>query len=100
MNEQEKTAEIRIKEWKKKYGDVYKIQVDGKCCYLKPPTRQIVSYSISLQERDPVEADMVLLKNCWLYGDMEIQDNLNLFLSVRHELGKLFDLKKARLIKL
>ena len=101
MNEQEKTTEeVQVEEWKKKHGSVYKIEVDGKKCYLKNPTRQTVSYSMSLQERDPMESDMVLLKNCWISGDREIQDNLNLFLSIRPVLSDIFDLKKSTIVKL
>ena len=55
---------------------------------------------MSLQERDPMESDMVLLKNCWISGDREIQDNLNLFLSIRPVLSDIFDLKKSTIVKL
>ena len=37
---EEKTVEQKIQEWKEKYGDVYRVDVDGHTAFLKKPSRK------------------------------------------------------------
>ena len=91
--------EEKINAWKAKYGKVYEIVLDGHHCYLKPPTRQILSLVLSYERTDPLKADEALLQNCWLGGDEIIKTDLNLLLSIRGQMAELFELKKSKLVK-
>lgn len=35
----------QIQEWKQKYGEVFRIKVDDKECYLKKPNRKTLGYA-------------------------------------------------------
>ncbi len=94
-----KASKEQIREWKVKYGRVYEVEVDDYRCYLKPPTRQTLSLSMSYENKDPLKADEVLLQNCWIAGDEQIKTDLNLFLTLRPHLAELFELKKSKFIK-
>ncbi len=95
-----KAPKEKIEIMKRAYGKVYEIEVEGRYCYLKMPTRQILSMSMSFEGSDPLKSDEVLLEKCWIEGDEEIKKDLNLFLSIRPQLAALFELKKSNLTKL
>ncbi len=89
----------QIAEWKKKYGEVSGIIVDGRIGYLKPVDRKTLSYASTVGAKDPMKFNEVILANCWLGGDEEIQTNDTLFLSVSIKLAELIELKEAELVK-
>lgn len=92
--------EGQIKIWKKQHGDVFHLTVDGKSCYLKSPDRKTLSYAATAGANDPLKFNEVILKNCWLGGDEEIQTNDTLFMSVSAKIPELISLKEAQLVKL
>ena len=96
----EKVTEEQIKEWERKYGKIYLLKIEDKTAYLKPPTRQTLSLSMSYEKNDPLKADEVLLQNCWISGDEVIKTDLDLFLAARAALSELVEVKKASLVKL
>lgn len=95
-----KVTKAQIEEWKKQYGSVFKITVEDKSVYLKSPDRKTLSYASSVGAKDPLKFNEILLKNCWLDGDMEIQTNDSLFMSVSAQLAEIIELKEAKLEKL
>ena len=90
----------QIAAWKKKYGAVYEIAVDGKKCYLRKPDRKTLSYASAVGTNDPLKFSEIMLNGCWLGGDEEIKTNDDLFLSVSGKLGELIETKEAELKKL
>ena len=91
-----KATKEQIAQWKKKHGKVYKIEVDGKRCYLKKPSRQATSlHMYHVSQDNLMKAYEVLLENCWLEGDEEIKTDTDLFLSVKPRFQNLYELKKA-----
>lgn len=86
--------------WKAKYGAVYAVKVEGSICYLKKPDRKTISYASTVGTKDPVKFNEVLLKNCWLGGDMNIQTDDDMFLSAAGVIGGLIEIKNAELEKL
>ena len=72
----------QIDAWKKAHGDVFKVEVDGKVCYLKKPDRKVLGAASVLGKNDPMKYNEVLLENCWLDGDEEIKKDDSLFLGV------------------
>ncbi len=92
--------EQKIKEWKAKYGDVFRIDIDGKTCYLKHPSRKALGYASIAGKNDPLKFNEVILNDCWLGGDEEIKTDDALFLGVAAKIGELIELKEATLVKL
>ena len=90
---------LQVEGWKKKWGDVFKVTVDGRTCYLHKPDRKTLAY-VSTAKDNPVRATETLLNNCWIEGDEEIKTDDGLFFGVSQQLGALIDIKKAELVKL
>lgn len=99
MNTQQATPE-QIADWKAKHGDVWKISVEDKSAYLKSPDRKTLGYASSVGASDPMKFNEILLKNCWLGGDIEIQTNDSLFLAASSKLAQLIEIKEAEMVKL
>lgn len=96
----EKTIEQKIEEWKAKYGNVYKVEVDGHEAYLKSPSRKALGAAVVMGKSDPMKHNEVLLANCWIEGDEEIKTDDALFLGVSGQLAELIEIKEASLKKL
>jgi len=90
-------SKTQIEDWKKKYGKVYKVEVDGKEAYLRTPDRRILAMVAAMAGNDGIKYNEAILKNCWLAGDEEIQTNDSLFLGVSAKLPDLIDIKEAEL---
>jgi hypothetical protein len=93
-------TEKQIEDWKKAHGDVFCIKVDDKACYLKKPSRKALGYASVAAKENPLKFNEVLLKDCWLAGDDEIQTDDTLFLSVSGKVAELVEVKNAELEKL
>jgi hypothetical protein len=95
-----KATKEQIAEWKAKHGDVFCIKVVDKACYLKKPSRKALGYASVAGKENPLKFNEVLLRDCWLAGDEELETNDDLFLSVSAKLSELIELKEAELEKL
>jgi hypothetical protein len=101
MNEEYvKPSGEKIAEWKRLYGSVYRIAVDGRECYLKPPSRKTLGYASVAARSNPLKFNEVLLNDCWLAGNEEIRQDDALFLSVGQKLDELLEVREATLEKL
>ena len=92
------TAE-QIAEWKKKLGDIFKVEVDGSVCYLKKPDRKTMSYVATLGN-NPIRANEALLQNCWLGGDESVKTDDEKFFGVSSKLNEIVEIKEAEITKL
>ncbi|MBO7441251.1 MAG: hypothetical protein J6U21_16385 [Bacteroidales bacterium] len=92
-------TEKQIADWKKKHGEVYKVTVDGKSCYLHKPDRKTLAY-VSTAKDNPIRMSELMLNNCWIDGDEEIKTDDALFLGVVQQMGTLISIKQAELVKL
>jgi hypothetical protein len=99
-NEYESPSQEKIGEWKRMYGSVYRIRVEDKECYLKPPSRKTLGYASVAARTNPLKFNEVLLNDCWLSGNEEIKTDDTLFLSVGQKLDELLEVKEAALEKL
>lgn len=95
----EVTPEI-IEEWKKQFGSVFQVDVDGHIAYLKKPDRKTISMATTIGGKDPIKFSELMLNNCWLAGDDVIKTDDELFLAVAGKLAELIELKEAELKKL
>jgi len=79
-------------------AEVSVIEVDGKYAYLKKPDRKVLKMAATMADTKIDEAE-ILLENCWLEGDEEIQTNDDLFLSIMPRVLRLIEFKASRLKK-
>ena len=56
----------QIQEWKSKHGDIFRLKIEDKECYLKTPDRKTLSYASSTATKDPLKFNEIILKNSWL----------------------------------
>ena len=96
----EKTIEEKIADWKKKYGEVFLVEVDGRTAYLKKPDRKALGAAAVLGKTDPMKYNEILLCNCWIEGDEEIKTDDSLFLGVSAQLAELIEIREASIKKL
>lgn len=90
----------QIEAWKAEHKNVYRIDVGDKVCYLKQPSRRALSFAAAAGQTDPLRYNEIILKDCWLAGDEEIQTDNGLFLSISAKLPELIEIKESALVKL
>ena len=90
----------QIKEWKEKHGQISRITVEDKACYLKTPSRKVLGYASMAGKENPLKFNEEILRDCWLAGDEEIRTDDTLFLSICPKLAELIEVKEAELEKL
>ena len=93
-----KYTKEQVAEWKKKHGAIYEISVDGKSCIIRKPNRKDLSY-VSVV-KDPIQMSETLLKQLWVDGDMEIQENDDLFLAAIPKMEEVIKVKESKIKKL
>lgn len=93
-------SEAQIAQWQKKYGEVRRIQVEDKACYLRNVDRKVLGLATTNSGGDTIKFNEILLRNCWLDGDMEIQNEDSYFLGASGTLGELVQVKQATIKKL
>lgn len=93
------TKEI-IENWKKQYGKIFQVEVDGRFAYLKKPDRKALAMAAVVSKNDPIKYNEIILNNCWLEGDEEIKTDDALFLGVSGKLAEIIDIKEAELKEL
>jgi hypothetical protein len=93
-----KANKEQIAEWKKKHGEIYEISVEDKSCFVRKPNRKDLSF-VSVV-KDPIKMSETLLKQLWLDGDKEIQENDELFLAVIPKLEEVIKVKESQIKKL
>ena len=90
----------QIQEWKSKHGDMWRLKIEDKECYLKTPDRKTLSYASSTATKDPLKFNEIILKNSWLGGDEEIKTHDSLFLAASSKIAEIIEVKEAELEKL
>lgn len=97
----------QIEDWKKKYRNVYKIEVPADetydewyTCYVREPRREILNDYLRKSERVPIDAALGLIRNTWLGGDEEVKKQEKYALSAVQKISKLIIAGEARLEKL
>jgi len=88
----------QIAELKKKHGEIFEISVDDKSCIVRKPNRKDLSY-VSVV-KDPIKMSETLLKQLWIEGDNEIQEQDDLFLAVIPKMEEVIKVKESQIKKL
>lgn len=109
-----KASDEQIEAFKKMYGDVYEIQVEGHFCYVKGFDRTTMKLALSRMkmkidiDKKETEIDMekmleigeIGLQNGWLAGSEDIKQKDRLWIAASMQVGELFDLAETSLKKL
>lgn len=91
-------TEEDIAVWKKKHGDVFAVNIEGKTAYLKKPSRKSIGFSMSA--KDPIKAKEILLKDMWVGGDENMLVEDAYFLGLAGQVDSLIEIKEAEVVKL
>lgn len=94
----------QLKVWKEKYGQdgVFEIVVEDKKAVLHRPSRKDLSFASagSGQGSDAFKFSEILMRQCWIDGDREIQEDDTYFLGAVPVLQAITEVKKAEIKKL
>lgn len=96
----ENVTQEQINAWKKIHGEIFKLKIEDKECFLKTPDRKTLSFASSVATKDPLKFSEILLNNCWLGGDEEIKTNNGFFLAASSKISEIIEVKEAELEKL
>lgn len=100
MKMEQKDIAAKIAVWKKKFGDIYVYEADGKKCYLHRPSRAVVSAASVIGKEDPFKFAEVVLENCWLDGDECLRTDDAYFMGLSQQISQLVEIKTGQLKKL
>ena len=87
----------QIAEWKEKYGKVFKYEVDGKVCYLRPVDRNLYSLAASKISTSPAKFNEIVLKGIWLGGCDDLQKLDSYYFGLIDFVEELMEKKKGSL---
>lgn len=93
-----KYTKEQVAEWKRKHGDIFELSVEDKSCIVRRPNRKDLSY-VSVV-KDPIKMSETLLKQLWLAGDTEIQEEDDLFLAIIPKMEEVIKVKESVIKKL
>lgn len=91
-------TEAQIASWKDQYGDIYKIVIEDKECYLHKPDRNVLGAVSTI--KNPIKVAEFILNNCWLGGDEDIKTKDDYFLGASQQLTNLIHVKTSEIVKL
>jgi hypothetical protein len=96
-----KVDQKQIDTWKKKHGDIFKIEFeDGKEVFLRKPDRKVLSLAMTKAQTNPLGFAEVILNNCFLGGDADVKTDDDYFLGASAQLEKVMEVKSAEIKKL
>ena len=94
----------QLKDWKKKYGDgnLFEAVVEDKKAVLHKPSRNDLSFARAGRSlgKDMLKFYEIILKQCWIDGDIEIQESDSHFFGVMPLLDEMIEIKEAEIKKL
>ncbi len=90
----------QVQEWKEEHGDVFALEAGDGVCYLKAPSRVVLSAASKFAQTDPLKFGETLLNNCWLGGDETIKTHNGKFLAANSQLNALLEIPHAAIKKL
>lgn len=88
-----------VEGWKKQYGDVFVVESEGKTAWLRRPDRKAISAANVIGGSDVVKINEILIRNCWLGGDMEFQTDDRLFYGLGPKVNALIEVAAVELKK-
>lgn len=88
-----------VAEWKAKYGDVFVIESEGRKGWIRRPDRKVIGAAAVIAGSDLLKNREVILRNCWLGGDMALQNDDRYFLAVATQIDKTIEMAELEIKK-
>lgn len=95
---EEVTPEM-VAEWKSKYGDVFVIESEGRKAWIRRPDRKVISAAAVNAGADLLKNRELILRNCWLGGDMALQNNDRYFLAIASQIEAIIEIAEVAIKK-
>lgn len=104
-----KFTEEEIEIWKKQFGEVFLIEVqkesgggesDTHRGYFRKPTREVMGNSMRFAERDPFKSGEILFNGCLIACDIEMKEDVVVYMSALSRLNSLLEVRKSEIKKL
>ncbi|HQE13007.1 MAG TPA: hypothetical protein PLQ78_09675 [Flavipsychrobacter sp.] len=92
-------SEEQIAAWKKQYGAVYIVTVEGHVCYLRKPDRKIIAYASTVLKDSPFQYVEEIFNNCRIGGSELFDTDDDYFLAAMQTVNELVQLKTAEIVK-
>ena len=93
-------TEEQIASWKKQYGTIYAVEVDGHVCYLRKPDRKVMAYASTALKDSPFQYVEEIFSNCRVGGSEVFDTDDDYFLAAMQTVNELVQLKTAEIVKL
>jgi hypothetical protein len=91
----------QIDQWKKDNPDgVYAIEAETHVCYIKRPSRQVLSNASISAKGDPMKMNASILRQCWLGGSEAIRTDDRLFIPAGEALNEILQEVRTEVKKL
>lgn len=78
-----------IDQWKKKFGEVYEIEIEAYKCWLRAPDIKTFKHAFTSLQLSEIDFQNAIINNCWLEGDAIIREDEDYFNAL---CGKIDDL--------
>lgn len=91
-----------IKEWKKKHGELYQFEVEGKIVILREPTLTDLERATSAdpKKKKPFNFHRSILANCKMYEDDGFSNDEKALMALFQEMDSVIEIKEATVKKL
>ena len=90
-------TEEQIKQWKEKYGKIYKYTVEEKVCYLRSVDRNAFALGAAKVSASPAKFNETIIQQIWLGGDEDIRTKDSYYFGLSEFVEELMDKKKGSL---
>lgn len=84
-----------VAEWKKKYGRIFRYEVDGKTAYIREPSIKDLAYAGSAG--NSMQMTQTMINQIWIAGDEEIRTDLKYYLGLAEKVSTLIEAKQGEL---
>lgn len=90
----------QIENWKKQYGAIYQVEVEGHVVYLRKPDRAVMAYASNALKDSPFQYVEELFNNCRIGGSDIFDKDDDYFMAAMQKVNDIVEVKKAELVKL
>jgi hypothetical protein len=90
----------KIEALKKAHGEIILLEVEGKSCIIKKPSRHVVGLALANSRKDPLAGAETILANCWVEGDAEMKEDVGCLVSLAGQMDNIIGVVTAEVKKL
>ena len=99
-----KASSAQVAKWKEEFNtnNIWHFQTPDQThrCYIRRPTRKDLSIAAVAGAQDPLKFNESILKSCWIDGNIEIQEQDELFMGINSQLAAVIETAQFSVEKL